>query len=257
MYYPDKWHPCYFLVDALNALGADAEFVKDERTLDCWGMQVNGKIVVYLIDNRWPHEREKEDPAAATLLARGALVCCAQRPDAERVGAKWLPLAVTPGYRMPDKPSNKAHDVAMIGYVRDIARARLLTDVKARFSLCVEQGVFGDSAVEAYWSARVGLNIPTNYGDVNAYDSANMRCFEVLATGTPLVTPHEDYLAALGIEDGITCLTYRTADGALAAIRRLVDNPELATQIGANGAKLAAARHTYEHRARTVLEWLA
>lgn len=255
--YPDRHHPVFFLQDALTALGADAVFNgRDARTEGTWGLIINGKPMAWLVDNRHLHEREKEDPAAAALLARGALVMCAQRPDAERVGAKWLPLGVTPGYRMPVSASNKAADVAMVGYVRDMSRARLLTDVAAHFTLCTYQGIFGETAVEAYWTARVGLNIPTQWGEPNSWDSANMRCFEILATGTPLVTPHEDYLAVLGLEDGITCLTYRTADEMLSAIRRLVDNAELAAQIGANGAKLAAERHSYEARARQVLEWL-
>lgn len=258
MNYPDRHHPCYFLEDALTKLGADAHVIRDgDMTLGCWGLLVNNKLMVWLIDNRHPHEAATEDPAAKRLLAEGVLVCHAQKPDAERVGGKWLPLAVTPGYRPPDKPVEKLYDVAFVGYVRDEGRQSVLAHVARHFKLNIHQGVFGDDAVSAYWSAKVGLNVPTGYGKADAYDSANMRCFEILATGTPLVTPYEDYLVDLGITDHKPeIMTYSSIGYLIEGIEmRLTRGDELA-QAGLNGAKLAQERHTYEHRAKQVLEWL-
>lgn len=257
MNYPDRHHPVYFLIDALTAAGANAEFARDERTLGCWGAVVNGEVMVWLIDNRHAHERVTEDPAAAELLKRGALVCCAQKPDAERVGGRWLPLAVTPGYREPEKPQDRHWNVAFVGYVRDSGREQILRHVARHYSLCTHQGVFGDAAVSTYWQAKIGLNVPTNYGALDAYDSANMRCFEILATGTTLVTSQEDYLADLGLESGVNCLTYFDADNLVKVIGVGLEDWYFKSQsIGANGAKLARERHTYAHRAAQVLEWL-
>lgn len=254
MNYPEFHHPVYFLIQSLHDLGAKAEFVRDEHTLGCWGAMVNGRIIVWLIDNRWSHERIKEDPAAAELIKRGVLVMCAQKPDAERVGAKWLPLAVTPGYGPPDKPHEKTHDVAFVGYVRDAARMQVLSHVARHFRLNVAQGVFGPSAIEAYWSAKVGLNIPTNYGATDAYDSANMRCFEILATGTPLVTSGEPYLGDLGL--GGKCFMYSNINELIEAIRIAIQLPDELAKAGVIGTELAQSRHTYAHRAKQVMEWL-
>ena len=55
--YPDKWHPVYFLVDALAAIGIRADFARDERTLNCWGMvfpDFDDRVMIWLIDNRIP-----------------------------------------------------------------------------------------------------------------------------------------------------------------------------------------------------------
>ncbi len=256
--YPDRHHPVFFLQDALTALGADAVFNgRDSRTEGCWGLIVNGKPMVWLIDNRHSHEAEKEDPAAKRLLDAGALVCHAQKPDMERVGGRWLPLAVTPGYGVPMLPRGIfVHDVGFVGYVRDTARMQMLTHVARHFRLSILQGEFGDQAVMNYIQSAVGLNIPTGYGAPDAYDSANMRCFEILATGTPLVTPHESYLMELGLQDSANCLTYKNGDDLLMVIRKAVDNPDWSARIGREGAKRAAERHTYEARARQVLEWL-
>lgn len=249
--YPPRHHPVFFLEDALRVLGADVEFAKDERTLGCWGLIVNGKRMVWLIDNRHPHEALTEDPAAKRLLDEGVLVCHAQKPDAERVGGKWLPLAVTPGYRTPDNPVEKLYDVGFVGYVRDSARADILRHVARHFKLHIAQGVFGDDAVSVYWQSRVGLNIPTNYGAPDAYDSANMRCFEILATGTPLATPDQGYLRELRLQ----CGGYSDADDLIRYINQMIDNP-LAIITAADHVKLAHTHHTYEVRANQVLQWL-
>jgi hypothetical protein len=239
----------FFLEDALHDLGASVLFARDERTLGCWGLIVNGKTMVYLIDNRHPHEAAKEDPAAKELLARGALVCHAQKRDAERVGGKWLPLAVSPGYSF--KPATAQWDVAFVGMIRDAQRAVILTDVASRYSLCVGENVFGENAVQMYREARAGLNIPTGYGTPQCYD-INMRVLEILATGTPLVTNWLPELAALGLVDGETCVTYRKPQDILTAIELAKLRPE----IGFKGKRLAEEKHTYRHRAEQVLQWL-
>lgn len=250
-FYPDRHHPVFFLEDALRALGADVEFNhRDERTLGCWGLIVNGKPMVWLIDNRHPHEAAKEDPAARELLARGALVCHAQKPDMERVGGYWLPLAATPGYRPMD--TDKQFDVAFVGYVRDAARSTMLADIASRYTLSVGEGLFGDEAVRMYNEARVGVNIPTGYGAADAYDSMNMRLPEIASCGIPPVTSHEAYLEELGFVDGLTCFTYSDATGLLNAIGRAVNHPE----VGLSALKLIQSKHTYFHRAQTVLDWL-
>lgn len=257
--YPDRHHPCYFLEDELHALGADAVVVRNEQTLGCWGLIVNGKVMVWLIDNRHAHEAAKEDPAAAELLKRGDLVMCAQKPDAERIGAKWLPLAVSPTFRTPDNSVEKLYDVTFVGYVRDAGRCGVLSAVARRFKTRVLQGIFGDDAVSAYWHSHIAINVPTGYGQADAYDSANMRLFECLATGTPMMTSYEPYLHELGLECNVhhtNYLFYKNVDDLIEKIEVQLTQPQRLTEIGRAGAALANERHTYEHRAQQVLDWL-
>lgn len=253
--YPERHHPIFFLQDALCKLGVEAIYTnRDERTEGCYGLMVNGKPVVWLIDNRWMHERAHEDPAAHRLLTRGALVCCAQKPDAKRTGGRWLPLAITPGY-CPG-PATKQWEVGFVGYVRDPARAEILKYLMRYFSAKVGEGVFGEEAVRIYQGSLLGVNIPTQYGNSLAYDSANMRCFEILATGTPLITPYEDYLVELGLINGVNCYTYTNWRDIGDLVRGAVKSRLLANEVGVNGMNLAFKRHTYQERAKQVLEWL-
>lgn len=253
-YYPDKHHPVFFLQDALAAIGIQSEFAKDARTLDCWGLVFPGfdnRVMVWLIDNRWAHEAKKEDPAARALLDLGAIVAHAQKADAERVGGHWLPLAASPGFH----PVNvaKTSDVCFVGYVRDEGRARLLADVGAKYSLSLNQGLFGKQATEAYCSAHVGLNVPTRYGDPQAYDSWNMRGPEIMACGIPLVTEYQPYLSELGLMDLDTYVSYGKGRTIIGAVQLALAHPE----IGAEGLKLIQEEHTYRHRAEQVKLWLS
>ena len=251
--YPDRWHPVFMLIDALQALGASVEFARDARTGGAWGFVCNGRACAWFIDNRHAHEMVRDDPAAKFLLENGGLVMHAQPPDRDRVGGKWLPLAASPGYKVPPRPMQKLWDCAFVGFIRTEARADFLSDISARYSLSSASGLFGEQAVATYWQARVGLNVPTSWGGATGYDSANMRCFEVLATGVPLVTAYEKWLDELGLIPGVNYVPYATIPEAIAAVKFAIEHPD----IGDKGAQLAQARHTYKHRALQVLEWLA
>jgi hypothetical protein len=253
MNYPSRHHPVYMLQDALAAIGIQVDFAKDDRTLGCWGMvfpEYDNRVMVWLIDNRLDHEKVREDPAAKELLSRGAIVAHAQKRDMSRAGGTWLPLAASPGFSPVSVA--KTSDVAFVGYVRDEGRARLLSDVGAKFKLSVNQGLFGRQATEAYCGARVGLNVVSHYGQPFAYDSMNMRCFEIPACGVPLVTSEDFYLAYQGFEDMKTCVTFGEKRSIVEAVQLAMDNPH----IGQAGLDLITRSHTYHERALTVKEWL-
>lgn len=254
--YPAGYHPAEFLVAALRERGAEAVFARDERTEGCYGGIVNGRTFVWLIDNRLPHEAAKEDIAAERLQRRGALVLCAQKRDAERVGGKWMPLAVTPSYARHDVlalPRVHEHDLVFIGYVRDSARHDALAHIAQRVNLHVASGVFELDAAALYRRALAGLNVPTLYGAACAYD-INMRVFEIAACGVPLITNELPELRLLGFVSFANCFTYRTLDDVERYVGFLKANPRAAVNIGRAGRALVLSRHTYAARAAYVLD---
>lgn len=251
-HYPDRHHPVFFLLDALNVIGIKAEFAKDERTLGCWGMvfpDFDHRVLVWLIDNRLPHEAAKEDPAARSLLELGALVCHAQKSDMERVGGRWLPLAASPGFE--PMPVAKTYDCCFIGYIRDAGRCNALADIGARFRLDVQQGVFGDVAVEAYCCSKCGVNIPSHYGTGYDYD-INMRCMEIPACGVPMVSKWLPEMEEVGFIDGVNYVSYGNGRSILEAAQFAIENPE----IGERGLQTVTDQHLYKHRAEQVIKWL-
>lgn len=262
MNYPPEHHPVFFLRDALRELGATADFNgRDERTLGCWGLIVNGKPMAWLIDNRLPHEAEHEDPATKELLAWGVLVCHAQKPDMERVGGKWLPLACSPNFLTPLQQHGemrireKSHDAGFCGYIHDMGRATLLAHLAAFCKLNTQSGVFGEEAVNVYTSALCGVNIPSHFGQPYCTD-LNMRVYEIMGCGVPLITNTLPSLKEIGFLDGVHGYAYRDPDHLCQIVHSLSKHPLDAYQMGDAARKLVEQQHTYEHRAAQVLEWL-
>lgn len=254
-HYPPGYHCSVFLCKALQELGADVKF-DDERLMKCEGLVVNGKPVAWLLDNRIPHNRAWQDPAAIQMLKRGdVLVCHCQKSDAQRVGGYWLPLAVTPGYDRPGGQVEKVYDAAFVGYLNDTERTAAMAQLSKTVDLHIAQGVFGAAAVQVYHQARVGLNMPSLYGTDVAYD-LNMRLFEILATGTPLVTNANYDLNDLGIRSGVNCLTYQGIADAERQIKILLKDKALGEALAANAYELVMRKHTYQARAEQLLRWI-
>lgn len=254
-HYPPGYHCSVFLYNALKDLGAEVQF-DDERLLKCEGMVVNGKPVAWLLDNRIPHNRAWQDPAAIEMLRRGdVLVCHCQKADAQRVGGYWLPLAVTPPYDKPKEPVEKVYDVGFVGYLNDVERSAAMAQLCKVVDMYAAQGVFGEDAVKVYHQSKVGFNMPSLYNTDIAYD-LNMRLFEVLATGTPLVTNHNPALHDLGIHSGVNCLTYQGVGDAERQIKILLKDRFLAEALAANAYELVMTRHTYKARAEQLLRWV-
>lgn len=262
MNYPPEHHPVFMLRDALTALGATAEFNgRDARTLGCWGLIVNGKPMAWLIDNRLPHEAVNEDPAARELLARGVLVCHAQHDDCERVGGRWLPLACSPSYLTPLPKHDEmrirenTHDAGFCGFIHDMGRATLLTHLGAFCKLNAQSGVFGADAVTVYTSATCGVNIPSHYGQPYCTD-LNMRVYEIMGCGVPLVTNALPALAAIGFVDGVHGMAYKDPDHLCQIVHYLSKRPLEAMRMGQAARLMVESTHTYAQRAALVLEWL-
>lgn len=255
-FYPDGHHWTCWLRDELLALGADFQW-DDPRIEVGVGIEgpfsVNGVAVALLLDNRVPAARARQDPAARRMLQRGdVLVCHAQRFDAERVGGFWLPLAVTPRYDRAVAPVEKTHAAAFVGYLHEARRKAFVEAIAAQVDVNVASGVFYEDAAAVYHAAHVGLNVPSDVGADYSYD-INMRTFEIMAAGVPLVTADNPALRDLGIYDGVHCLTYHTPDEAAAHIRLLMKKPHIGAALADAAYRLVIDKHTYRKRAEALL----
>jgi spore maturation protein CgeB len=99
------------------------------------------------------------------------------------------------------------------------------------------------------------VNIPSHYGQPFCYD-LNMRCYEIMGCGVPLVTNALPALADIGFIDGVHGMAYKDPDHLCQIVYHLVKHPLDAMQMGQAARKLVEERHLYSHRATQVLEWL-
>lgn len=76
-----------------------------------------------------------------------------------------------------------------------------------------------------------------------------LKSFEVAGSGAVLLTDYSPDLAALGFRHGETALVYRDLDELVEVWTAWRDDHEGLAAIGEAGARLAAERHTWTHRA--------
>lgn len=223
------------------------------------------KCAMWFIDSRHnnnPARRNPDDDTNARKInSGGGWVFQAQRPDWLRnaqtgtVRSTWLPLAADPDVWRPIKEAKKHYDVGFAGNIWDPWRSRMLEQIRAQFSLGLWQGLPEELAVR-YSDSRVGFNCSSFMTSPLAYD-VNMRVFEILSCGLPLITNAITELADLGILNRITCLTYTDEHGALSAIREALAWPqEQRDAMGVRARVLIVKEHTYRHRMEHALEVL-
>lgn len=157
----------------------------------------------------------------------------------------WMPHAVEP-HAYPCIPSVKKFDIAFIGHMNSQDRIDALDRVFKEFpNFFFGQRLF-EEAAEKYCQSKIVFNISIK-------DDINMRVFETLSTGSFLLTNWIPTLEEL-FHDGIHLVTYKTIDEAIDKARYYLAHDDEREKIAQAGMEEVRAKHTFQHRARTVLD---
>jgi spore maturation protein CgeB len=171
------------------------------------------------------------------------LVCSAQRDMAEQLSVPWLPLACDPTMSHPiDTP--KLFTWSFVGSMVTDKRQSLLDHLRKTVPGGVVATAYGAAMNALYAASQLVVNVSYS-------NDINMRFFEAIASGTPLLSTRprngEDELFDTVLWfDGERDIA-AVAEGALAA-------PEQLHQLGLAGAQQALARHSYQARMGELLE---
>lgn len=224
----------------------------------------------YSIDTHMGYEFRKEK------AKQFKYVYCAQKEGAERMradgieSATWLPLACNimahPNLsEMMVHPNKESHlgtwtlqkewDVSFVGHFsRDYAedqndRIDYLDSLFKEFpnSWFSFSCFFEDISVR-YIRSRVGFN-------VSIKNDLNMRFFEILSTGTCLLTNTTvDGIEELGFEEGKHFLGYTNKAEMKDKVQWALDNPVEREAIAKSGHEKCRKYHTYELRMKKIIE---
>jgi hypothetical protein len=96
-----------------------------------------------------------------------------------------------------------------------------------------------------------------NIGRDDFPQDANLRVFEVLASGALLMTSLPSELEQLGFTQSIHFVGYRNPAEINNLVRKYLDDETERTRIAAAGRALVLAEHTYEQRTEQLLARLA
>ena len=118
--------------------------------------------------------------------------------------------------------------------------------------LIVSEFIPNDELATVYSSIGVLLN--DHWDTMRAWGIVSNRLFDALACGTPIVS---DYLPELPELFGDAVSTYRDAEELRRAVDIDLDDPIAARRRANEGREIVLAHHTFDHRARQLLEALA
>jgi hypothetical protein len=159
------------------------------------------------------------------------------------------------------------HPVVMVGKTRDVLRPIVADALAAGIrpaiygsgwrnlvdpSLVVADHIPNSQVPVVYRSAGVVLN--DHWHTMRAWGFVSNRIFDVLACGAPIISDHlpeiEDLL-------GDSAATYTTPAELAACVDAALGAPEAARERAGRGREEVLARHTFDHRARRLVELLA
>ena len=213
-------------------------------------IMVEGKVkAAWFIDSHSQHEwhRIAAHDFDHLFVAQRAYVDQFDRP------VTWLPVACDPEIHTPPEGIEPEHDVVFCGHTYPGSplyerRRRLLDMLGERYDLGVYEGAYLRDMAIAHAKGRVVFNVST-CGDLN------MRVFEGLCSGRPLVT---DWVPGAGLDTLFEpykhLMLYEDAEQLPYTIDALLSDAGMRESIGTVGRAEVLARHTYRHRAQQMLE---
>lgn len=162
------------------------------------------------------------------------------------VDATWLPHAFEPLAYPKFNFASKAHDLCFIGHVNSENRLDAIDRMFKEFPNFYYGVKRFEEASELYNRSKVVFNIAMK-------DDLNMRCFEVMGSGSFLLTDHLADLSELFIP-GKHLETYTSLDEAVDKARYYIKNDEARERIAKAGYEQCMKHHTIGHRVQVMLE---
>lgn len=110
-----------------------------------------------------------------------------------------------------------------------------------------------EEVADVYRRSRIVVNI----GRDDFPQDANLRVFEVLASGALLITSLPSELTQLGFQEGTHFVGYQDPAAISSLIRKYLDDDSARTHIASAARALVLAEHTYDRRVNQLLARLA
>lgn len=223
------------------------------------------KLAFWFIDYRHNKHRETRLPNdfqnALSIDQGGGWIFQSQEQDVldcHQTGitrSSWLPLAADPEI-WDDAPSQtKEYDVGFVGNVWDKARAQglqmLLNASDIRFAFQGHGGAWMKEGAQLLRRCRTGFNINSYFGTEHSYD-INMRVFETLSCGIPLITNSVPTLRRIFPESVDFIREYTSYQDLLPCVTEALRDRKF-LESGSNARNFILNEATYVHRMETLL----
>lgn len=186
------------------------------------------------------------------MAKRADFVFCAQKRAVEKMkndgiaNPIWLPHAVEPQAYPKFDLLTKTYDVCFVGHLNSENRIDALDALLQEFpNFYYGQRLF-DEAARKYAESKVCFNI-------SMLDDINMRTFEVMATGSFLLTNWIPTIEEL-FEDGKHLVLYRSEEEMIDKAKYYVAHDDEREKIAQAGYEEVMKNHTIQNRVNRILD---
>ena len=227
------------------------------------------RVGYWFIDYRHHKESTTRLPADAenayTLDQCGGWIFQSQIEDVADSNARgitrcsWLPLGADPEVWSDLPAQQKTYDIGFVGNVWDHGRARalemLLRTPGIRLAFKGHGGAWKEDGAALLRTCRIGFNINSWYGTSHAFD-VNMRVFETLSCGVPLLTNSVPSLRRFFPENTPYIREFSSLEDLPRALQSALHD-DVFLSSGAEARRFILEKATYEIRMREVIETLS
>jgi glycosyltransferase involved in cell wall biosynthesis len=276
------WHLAQALAESLRRLGHKARLQTADRADDLAGRASDVHLVLrglqpvrrtfgqrhvlWIISHPESIDDGELDAADLVLVASPRFAAHLKHRTSTPVEAM---LQATDHRRFCPRPVDPTHrhDVTIVAKTREVMRP-VVSDALAVGlrpaiygggwrglvdpDLVVAEHVDNETLPVVYSSAGIVLN--DHWRTMRAWGFVSNRLFDVLACGTPVISDPVDGMDEL-FERAV--LEYHSPDELRALVDEVLTEPEAARQHAERGRKVVLANHTFDHRARQLLDRLA
>lgn len=189
--------------------------------------------------------------------SRHDVTFCAQKDGAasmhlEGINAYWLPLGCDAEYHPEYTGQEKFWDFVFVGHLNNEQEGNSRVDYLDRLfkefpDSWFAYGLFHQDAAKRFHNGKIGFN-------VSIKRDLNMRVFEVMSYGVPLLTNRNVLGMDELFEEGVHFQGYQGMDEMVERGRELLQDPELRDTMARKALEEVRACHTYHHRMRRIME---
>ncbi len=172
-------------------------------------------------------------------------------PAFERAGCKnvsWLPLACDPEIHKPHEWKSEKYDIGFIGNVYEGSgiykrRRDLIEKLKRNFDVYVTTA-YGEDMSKELSKCKIAFNCAVK-------NDLNMRVFEAMATGVPLLT--DEAVGLTELFDSYQHFVYYNDKDLIPMVKEYLAKPELLDRVSKLGMDEVLTNHTYRRRCHYIM----
>jgi hypothetical protein len=199
----------------------------------------------------WASDTHLGYPYRLKTAKKSDFVFCAQKRAVEEMKRDgisnpiWLPHAFEPQAYPKGSLLTKKYDICFVGNINSKNREDALDKLFSEFpNFYFGQALFNDAA-DRFSESKIVFNI-------SMLDDINMRTFEVMGSGSFLMTNWIPTIEEL-FEDGKHLVLYRSLEEMVDKAKYYLDHDEERERIAQAGYEEVMKRHTIQHRVDVIL----